>query len=104
VAGAWPASKWISAGIRAGRAAEFFSTTARYAKTNRAAVALASQGGNYMLALMDLRSATESYYSTAGIHTALAQGTESVTPLDFVPVVASLRAFAHMRSECAGSW
>jgi hypothetical protein len=97
-AGPLAALKYVATGARLAREAEIIGATARLAKTNRAAMALAGSRGAYFLAGERMSVAAGAYLSETNLKLSGAQ--PDVTWKDFVPVVATVRALNNMNAAC----
>jgi len=95
-----PAIRLAGAGMRYAKAADFFATTARYAATNRAAVAIANRNAAFKLVGSTLVGAYAGTFSDQGIQLMSTQG-EGVTWEDFVPGIATLKAYRQRSAACA---
>ena len=82
-----------------GRAAGMFASTARYAKTNRYAMAIAARNGAYELGATVLGANVSGYLGAHEVmHTV--SDVPNVSLGDFIPIAASIRDFQQMTAAC----
>lgn len=97
--GVGAAGKWAVVGIRHGRAAAQIAKTARLARTNRYANAVAARNGAYWLAATDLSVVGAGSVSLDGIQMTVAQAPD-ISLGDFIPIKASFNAWDKMAAAC----
>jgi len=90
----------LSQAAKYGRIASEISATARLAKTNRLAMALANRGAALKVAAGGVVDATAGYYSYEGMQLTVT-GVPNVDWRDFVPGFATAKALGEMRAACA---
>lgn len=99
--GVGPAARLVGAGVKYARSARILANSAKYAKTNRAAVAIANRNAAFTLAGYHLGYAYSGTFSDAGAAQLMSTQGEGLTWEDFSPGFGTRKAYRQMKAACA---